>query len=236
MWTLDIQYFGENYRQVPRLLWIDNIFNGTKIHAILLIRNLVDVNVNHRHQLVAIMLVSLWVVSGSRRLVIYAVISHLWRCSELKYGISNPIAVLQFPFYFDVSELFFYIKTSKAFLHHTAKQGLTLMLHLLFSMLISGVCFGLITFAIHNGWMRLRNLTLLAITLRNSNETPGKTRTTRTPAFWDTPPPHDYPYWWFTSDPKSKQDIVKVTNFSKNCQTCWNLARYFTHDTPYQVA
>ena len=25
--------------------------------------------------------------------------------------------------------------------------------------------------------------------------------------------PHDYPYWWFTSDPKSKQDKVKVTNF-----------------------
>ena len=43
------------------------------------------------------------------------------------------------------------------------------------------------------------------------------TRTTRTPAFWDPPPPppHDYPYKWFTSDPKSKEDKVKVTNFKK---------------------
>ena len=31
------------------------------------------------------------------------------------------------------------------------------------------------------------------------------TRTTRTPAFWEyPPPPHDYPYYWFISDPKSK--------------------------------
>ena len=27
--------------------------------------------------------------------------------------------------------------------------------------------------------------------------------------------PHDYPYEWFTSDPKSKQDKVKVTNLKK---------------------
>ena len=41
-------------------------------------------------------------------------------------------------------------------------------------------------------------------------------RITRTPAFWDTPPlPHDYPHWWFTSDPKSKEDKVKNTNFKK---------------------
>ena len=39
------------------------------------------------------------------------------------------------------------------------------------------------------------------------------TRTTRMPAFWSYPPPlHDYPYYWFISDPKSKQDKVKVTN------------------------
>ena len=32
------------------------------------------------------------------------------------------------------------------------------------------------------------------------------TRTTRTPAFWEyPPPPHDYPYYWFISDPKSKK-------------------------------
>ena len=28
----------------------------------------------------------------------------------------------------------------------------------------------------------------------------------------DTPPLHDYPYYWFILDPKSKQDKVKVTN------------------------
>ena len=40
-----------------------------------------------------------------------------------------------------------------------------------------------------------------------------KTRTTRMPAFWGYPPlPHDYPYYWFMSDPKSKEDKVKVTN------------------------
>ena len=38
-------------------------------------------------------------------------------------------------------------------------------------------------------------------------------RTTRMPAFLGyPPPPHDYPYYWFTLDPKSKEDKVKVTN------------------------
>ena len=43
-----------------------------------------------------------------------------------------------------------------------------------------------------------------------------QTRTTRMPAFWEYPqPPHDYPYYWFISDPKSKQDKVKITNLPK---------------------
>ena len=42
----------------------------------------------------------------------------------------------------------------------------------------------------------------------NLNET-----RTLTPAFWDTPAAPWLPYQWFTSDPKSKQDKVKVTNF-----------------------
>ena len=38
------------------------------------------------------------------------------------------------------------------------------------------------------------------------------TRITRTLAFWwYPPPPHDYPYYWFILDPKSKED--KVTNY-----------------------
>ena len=38
-------------------------------------------------------------------------------------------------------------------------------------------------------------------------------RTTRMPAFWEYPrQPHDYLYYWFISDPKWKQDKVKVTN------------------------
>ena len=45
----------------------------------------------------------------------------------------------------------------------------------------------------------------------------GKTRTTRTPAFWGyPPPPHDYPYHWIILDPKSKDDKVKVTNFKNS--------------------
>ena len=42
---------------------------------------------------------------------------------------------------------------------------------------------------------------------------PWETRTTRTPAFWGySPLPHDYPYYWFILDPKSKEEKVKVTN------------------------
>ena len=38
------------------------------------------------------------------------------------------------------------------------------------------------------------------------------TRRTRMPVLWEKkPPPHDYPYYWFVSDPKSKQDRVRVT-------------------------
>ena len=41
------------------------------------------------------------------------------------------------------------------------------------------------------------------------------TRTTRTPAFLGyPPPPHDYPFVWVILDPKSKEDKVKVTNFT----------------------
>ena len=40
-----------------------------------------------------------------------------------------------------------------------------------------------------------------------------KTRTIRMPVFWGyPPPPHDYPYYWFILDPKSKEDKVKVIN------------------------
>ena len=34
----------------------------------------------------------------------------------------------------------------------------------------------------------------------------------------NTPPPHDYPYSRFISDPMSKQDEVKVTNLKKMLQ------------------
>ena len=34
---------------------------------------------------------------------------------------------------------------------------------------------------------------------------------TRTSAFWWSPSPHDYPYYWVILDPKSKEDKVKVT-------------------------
>ena len=44
------------------------------------------------------------------------------------------------------------------------------------------------------------------------------TKTTRIPTFWEYPlPPHDYPYYSFILDPKSKQDKVKITNL-KNYQ------------------
>ena len=40
-----------------------------------------------------------------------------------------------------------------------------------------------------------------------------ETRTTRMPAFWGySPPPHNYPYYWFILDPKSREDKDKVTN------------------------
>ena len=54
-----------------------------------------------------------------------------------------------------------------------------------------------------------------------------QTKTTRTPAFWDTPPPHDHPYWRFTSDPsqnktKSKWQIYKtrqkINGSNQNCR------------------
>ena len=46
----------------------------------------------------------------------------------------------------------------------------------------------------------------------NIFENQWKTRSARTPTFWEyPPPPHDYPYHWFISDPKSKDDKVKVT-------------------------
>ena len=32
----------------------------------------------------------------------------------------------------------------------------------------------------------------------------------------DPPTPHDYPYYWFIFDPKSKQDQVKVTRICQN--------------------
>ena len=51
------------------------------------------------------------------------------------------------------------------------------------------------------------------------------------------PPSHDHPYYWFISDPKSKED-VKVTNL-KMCYKfkLWNFTKQkFTHDTPSEVA
>ena len=50
--------------------------------------------------------------------------------------------------------------------------------------------------------------------LSHSIRIPIITRTTRTPAFWEyPPPPHDYPYYWYiSSDPRSKQDKVKFLN------------------------
>ena len=41
------------------------------------------------------------------------------------------------------------------------------------------------------------------------------TRATRPPAFWEySTPTHDYTYYWFISDPKSKQDKVNVTSLT----------------------
>ena len=47
--------------------------------------------------------------------------------------------------------------------------------------------------------------------------------------------PYGYPYKWFTSEPKSKQDKAKVTNFKKIAKNS-NFARNFTLDTPSEVA
>ena len=49
--------------------------------------------------------------------------------------------------------------------------------------------------------------------------------------------PLTYPYSWFTSDPMSKQDKVKVTKLKKNYQQFkfWNFARNFICDTPSEV-
>ena len=70
-----------------------------------------------------------------------------------------------------------------------------------------------------------------------------QTRTTRTPAFWDSPPllpPPPPPPPPLTSDPKSKQDKIKVANLKKIAKNFrfWNFyfARNFTCDTPAEVA
>ena len=48
-------------------------------------------------------------------------------------------------------------------------------------------------------------------------------RTTRMPVFWGYPLlPHDYPYYWVILDPKSKEDKVKVKEFTK-ISNVWNL-------------
>ena len=50
---------------------------------------------------------------------------------------------------------------------------------------------------------------------------------TRTPAFWGYPqPPHDYSYYWFILDHKSKEDKVNVTNL-KNLPKLLNLPFFF---------
>ena len=59
------------------------------------------------------------------------------------------------------------------------------------------------------------------------NRLQGWTRPTRTPAFWEySPSPHDYPYYWFILDPKSKHDEVKVINFG-SLEFCKNI--YMRH-------
>ena len=41
-----------------------------------------------------------------------------------------------------------------------------------------------------------------------------KTRTTRMPAFWGyPPPPNDYPFYWFTLDPKSNLPKFQILEF-----------------------
>ena len=50
-------------------------------------------------------------------------------------------------------------------------------------------------------------------------------------------PPHDYPYWWFTSDPMSSKTKSKL-QIPKICQKFkfWNFAITLTRDTPSEVA
>ena len=62
-------------------------------------------------------------------------------------------------------------------------------------------------------------------------------RATRMPAFWGyPPPPHDYPYYWFILDSKSKQD--KVTNLKNlpKIQILEFCKKTFTHNTSSEVA
>ena len=60
-------------------------------------------------------------------------------------------------------------------------------------------------------WFILKSY--LMLDWKGSNSMINKTRTTRMPAFKEYPlPPHEYPYYWFILDPKSKHDKVKVTN------------------------
>ena len=57
---------------------------------------------------------------------------------------------------------------------------------------------------IYGEWLESNGFTK-AYTIKNM-----QIRTTRSLRSDIPPPPHDYPYPWFTSDPKSKQDKVKV--------------------------
>ena len=60
---------------------------------------------------------------------------------------------------------------------------------------------------------------------------PIKAIPTRTPSFWwYPPPPHDYPYYWVTLDPKSKEDKVKVTTL-KNSPKFQFLKFWYKHYT-----
>ena len=66
------------------------------------------------------------------------------------------------------------------------------------------------------------------------NGRPRWTGTTRTPGFWEyPPPPHDYPYYWVILDPKSKEDKVKVTNFKEFAKISnfwfWKQTLHATH-------
>ena len=58
------------------------------------------------------------------------------------------------------------------------------------------------------------------------------------PEFWEYPHRHDYPYYWFISDPKSKQDEVKGTKLKKISKNS-NFELFqknFTRGTPFEVA